>query len=159
MKQRHRACATGLSSFLAAAVFCAPAVLAASTEPASVKIVENEIAGSLTGKQGDATNGKRLFADRKLGNCLACHANKDLAEQPFHGEVGPPIDGVAERYTDGQLRAILVDSKAVFGKQTIMPGFYRPDAGARIAKKFMGKTILSAEQVEDVLAYLKTLKE
>ena len=158
MKRRNRARAAVV--FIVAAIgFTAPGAYGAATEPGSAKIVDNAIANSLTGKPGDAANGKKWFADRKLGNCLACHANKDLAEQPFHGEVGPPVDGVAERYTDAQIRAILVNSKEVFGNQTIMPGFYRADAGARTAKKFKGKTILSAEQVEDVIAYLKTLKE
>ncbi len=158
MKRRNRACAAVV--FVVAAIgFTAPGAFGAATEPGSAKIVDNAIASSLTGKPGDAVNGKKWFADRKLGNCLACHVNKDLEKQPFHGEVGPPIDGVADRYDDGQLRAILVNSKEVFGEQTIMPGFYRADAGARTAKQFKGKTILSAEQVEDVLAYLKTLKE
>ncbi len=69
------------------------------------------------------------------------------------------MDGVADRYSEGELRAILVNSKAIFGDQTIMPGFYRAHNPARTRKEFIDKTILSAEQVEDVIAYLKTLKE
>ncbi|MGI9480347.1 MAG: sulfur oxidation c-type cytochrome SoxX [Hyphomicrobiaceae bacterium] len=128
-------------------------------KPAAVKIKEGELAQSLTGKKGDPVAGKKTFVGRKLGNCLACHVNKDTSDQQFHGEVGPPLDGVAERHEPAALRAIIVDSKAVFGDQTLMPAFYREAGLNRVHKKFKGKTILSAQQVEDVLAYLLTLKE
>ena len=82
----------------------------------------------------------------------------DLSSLPFHGEVGPSLDGVAGRYDENQMRAILINSKAVLGEATIMPSFYRLENGFRTMKKFKGKTILNAEQIEDVLAYLQTLK-
>lgn len=133
---------------------------AAAKNPDAVKINGDlQVTESLTGKPGSAEDGKKWFAGRKLGNCLACHANKDMANLPFHGEIGPPIDGVAGRYSAEQLRAILVNSKAVFGKQTIMPGFYVLKTGARTQKKFQGKTILNGQQIEDIIAYLLTLKE
>lgn len=119
----------------------------------------NAVVASLTGAAGDAAVGRKVFADRKLGNCLACHANADQNDQPFHGEVGPPLDGVADRWSAKELRGILVNSKQVFGDQTIMPSFYRLKNGVRTMEKFQGKTILTAEQVEDVIAYLLTLKE
>nr|AFI78717.1 sulfur/thiosulfate oxidation protein SoxX [uncultured bacterium ws406H10] len=127
--------------------------------PDAVMIEDGAIAGSLTGSAGDAENGRKVFANRKQGNCLACHMNKDLSEQPFHGEVGPSLDGVAGRWEEAELRAILVNSKIALSEETIMPSFYRSKNGARTLEKFDGKTILTAEQVEDVLAYLKTLKE
>jgi sulfur-oxidizing protein SoxX len=68
------------------------------------------------------------------------------------------MDGVGDRYTEAQLRAIVVNSKAVFGDQTIMPAFYRTEGFNRVAKKFEGKPILNAQQVEDIVAYLRTLK-
>ncbi len=126
--------------------------------PDMAKIMDGKFAGSLTGTAGDAAKGKKTFANRKLGNCLACHTNKDLSSQPFHGEIGPTLDGVAERYEAASLRAILINSKMVLGKDTMMPSFYRLKNGVRTMKKFQGKTILSAQQVEDVLAYLQTLK-
>ncbi len=116
------------------------------------------VEASLTGAPGDPAAGRQVFLNRKLGNCLACHVNSDLAEQPFHGEVGPPLDGVADRYEESQLRGLLVNSKMTF-EGTIMPSFYRLENGARPLASFEGKTILTAEQVEDVLAYLLTLKE
>lgn len=132
---------------------------AATIAPQDVKVVDHEVAASLTGSAGDAEAGKKWFKGRKAGNCLACHANDDMASEAFHGEIGPPLDGVGERYTEAELRAILVNSKAVFGDETIMPSFYRANYGNRIAKSFKEKTILSAEQVEDVIAYLRTLNQ
>ena len=99
-----------------------------------------------------------MFANRKLGNCLACHQNEDLRAEPFHGEVGPMMDGAGDRWSEAELRGIVVNSKMMFDG-TIMPSFYRTTNGARPLDKFAGKTILSAEQVEDVVAYLLTLKE
>ena len=132
----------------------------AEVKPAEVKFVDDsEIVEPLTATAGDPKAGREWYAGRKLGNCLACHQTSDLKELPFHGEVGPEMDGVADRYEEPQLRAILVNSKKVFGERTIMPGFYTATGGARIADDFAGKTILSAQQVEDIVAYLKTLKE
>ncbi len=113
---------------------------------------------ALTGVAGDAASGRKLFMNRKKGNCLACHVNSDMAEQTFHGEVGPELDGVADRWNTAELRGILVNSKNMF-EGTIMPAFYRDSGYNRILKKFDGKTILSAQEVEDLLAYVMTLKE
>jgi len=147
-----------ISTLAASVCFCSVA-FAEVVSPESVKIQDGEIATSLTKVPGDAKTGRKVFADRKLGNCLACHQNNDLKELSFHGEVGPEMNGVADRWEPAQLRAILVNSKAVFGDETIMPGFYSLGNRHRVADKFAGKTILSAQDVEDVLAYLQTLKE
>ena len=96
--------------------------------------------------------------NRKLGNCLACHQNKDMPEQPFHGEVGPALDGVGSRWSEAELRGIVANSKEMF-PDTIMPAFYRTDGFNRNLEKFEGKSILNAQQVEDVVAYLLTLKD
>jgi sulfur-oxidizing protein SoxX len=135
---------------------------AASAEvvaPDKVMIEEMTIGQSLTGQAGNPEAGRKAFANRKLGNCLACHANGDLKNELFHGQVGPPLDGVADRLEEPQMRAILVDSKQVLGEQTIMPSFYRIINDQRTQEKFHNKTILSAEHIEDIIAYLKTLKE
>lgn len=132
---------------------------AAGLQPQEVRITDAQLSVSLTGVPGDPVQGAKWFKNRKLGNCLACHGNKDLASEPFHGEIGPPLDGVGDRYSEAELRAIMVNSKEVFGPETIMPGFYRVLEAQRVAKDFQGKPILTAAQVEDVIAYLKTLKE
>ncbi|NIA69733.1 sulfur oxidation c-type cytochrome SoxX [Pelagibius litoralis] len=150
--------AAGLCLALSLIAFVAGAD-AASLQPQEVRITDAELGSSLTGAPGDPVQGAKWFKSRKLGNCLACHGNKDLASEPFHGEIGPPLDGVADRYSEAELRAIVVNSKDVFGPETIMPGFYRVLEGQRVLKDFQGKPILTAEQVEDVIAYLNTLKE
>lgn len=129
------------------------------TAPDKVMIEDMTVGKSLTGQPGDPKEGRKTFANRKLGNCLACHANADLKNELFHGQVGPTLDGVAGRWEEPQMRAILVNSKMVFGEQTIMPSFYRIINDQRTDEKFHDKTILSAEQIEDIIAYLKTLKE
>ncbi len=133
--------------------------ISATIEPASVEIKDGAVAVSLTGAPGDAKVGADTFKNKSLGNCLACHANKDMSKELFHGNVGPELDGVAGRWTPEELRAIVVNSKAVFGEDTVMPGFYSLEVGKNPAEKFVGKTILTAEQVEDIIAYLATLKE
>jgi len=111
---------------------------------------------SLTGAPGDPARGRKVAVNRKKGNCLACHA-MPIPEQPFHGQVGPPLAGVGARYSEGQLRLRVVDSKLI-NPATIMPAFYRAEGFHRVMKKFQGKTILDPQEVEDVVAYLMTLK-
>jgi len=84
--------------------------------------------------------------------------NSDLSELQFHGEVGPPLDGAGDRWSEAELRGLLANSKETF-EDTIMPSFYRVTGFNRNQEKFEGKTILSAQEVEDVLAYLQTLVE
>jgi len=149
---------TGLAALVVTLVLGAQAH-AGEVAPTDVQIVDGAAAVSLTGAPGDPEAGAEVFANRKLGNCLACHANTDMSDQAFHGEVGPALDGVGSRWGEAELRAILVNSKEVFGDETIMPGFYRTSGLSRVAEKFAGKPILSGQQVEDVLAYLMTLKD
>lgn len=154
MKKSFVVAIAALGGLLVGASFAS----AQTVSPDMAVIKDGMFSKSLTGAAGDAAKGRKTFISRKLGNCLACHINSEMPDQPFHGEVGPPLDGVADRYKEAELRAILINSKAVLGDDTIMPSFYRLENGARTRKKFQGKTILSAEQVENVLAYIKTLK-
>jgi sulfur-oxidizing protein SoxX len=144
---------------LTAIVLAAGAAGAEPVAPGDVMVTDMEVSKSLTGQPGDAETGAKTFTDRKLGNCLACHAVSKMSSQLFHGNVGPSLDGVAARYSPEGLRAIIVNSKEVFGDQTVMPGFYTLDVGVNVAEKFQGKTILSAQDVEDVVAFLTTLQE
>ena len=119
---------------------------------------EANIPDSLTGQAGDAEAGRATFVDRQKGNCLSCHAVSSLAELSFHGEVGPPLDGVADRMDASEMRLRIVDPK-IINEATIMPAFFR-DAGLNhVLEGFQGKTILSAQEVEDIIAYLDTLEE
>ncbi|MGE5766955.1 MAG: sulfur oxidation c-type cytochrome SoxX [Bacteroidota bacterium] len=145
---------------VAAAALCVATSFAVAKDipPGDVTIADGKIAEPLTDAPASVAEGRKAFADRGLGNCLACHVNSEMSDQLFHGEVGPPLDGVAERWTPEELRAIVVNSKAVFGEQTVMPGFYSLEVGKDVAEKYAGKTILTAEQVESIVAYLATLK-
>lgn len=150
----------GLPAALAGIAFMAASAASAGTvAPDSVPIEDMELKQSLTGDTGNPAAGREAFANRKKGNCLACHVNTDLKEELFHGEVGPALDGVADRWDEAQLRAIVVNSKDVFGEETIMPGFYTLKVGINVDEDHAGKTILTAQEVEDVVAYLMTLKE
>ncbi|MGI9332513.1 MAG: sulfur oxidation c-type cytochrome SoxX [Gammaproteobacteria bacterium] len=114
------------------------------------------VPASLTGVPGDPDRGRVLAVGRKKGNCLACH-QMPIPEESFHGRIGPPLNGVASRYDAGQLRLRVVNPKLV-NPMTIMPAFYAIEGLHRVAKDFEGKTILSGQEIEDVVAYLETLK-
>lgn len=135
------------------------AAQAAEVAPDQVAFSDDGVLVSLTGQPGDPVAGAEVFKSRKLGNCLACHANSGMSDQPFHGNVGPSLDGVADRYDEPTLRAIVTNAKKIFTDETVMPGFYSLDVGLHVSESFVGKTILSAQQVEDLVAYLVTLKE
>lgn len=132
---------------------------AADLAPGEVPFTDDGVTVSLTGMPGNPETGAKVFKDRKLGNCLACHANQAMSKELFHGDVGPALDGVADRWSEAELRAIVTDSKKGLSEETVMPGFYSLNLGAHVADDFKDKTILSAQQVEDVVAYLSTLKE
>jgi len=130
---------------------------AAQAEMMSYEVVDGvSIPKPLTGEPGDAGRGREVAIDRKKGNCLACH-KLPIPEQPFHGEVAPDLAGVGDNYSEGELRLRVVNPK-VLNPDTMMPAFYRAEGLHRVAKDFQGQTILSAQEVEDVVAYLMTLK-
>ena len=130
-----------------------------STDPARYEIEGGRsIPNSLTGEPGDPENGRTIAIERRLGNCLACHQVPALADVPFHGDVGPSLAGVANRYSEGELRLLVVDPKVV-NPDSIMPAFHRSDGLFRVMAEFEGKPILSAQQVEDVVAFLRTLED
>ena len=145
-------------AFIAMA-FVAPLVFVLSTAVSAHDYVVKDgtsIEASLTGKPGDAAKGRKLAISRKKGNCLACHV-MPIPEQPYHGKIGTDLNGAGSRYTEGELRLRIVNSK-VLNRDTIMPAFHKWKGLHRVLKKFRGKTILTAEDVEDVIAYVMTLK-
>ena len=141
-----------------AAAFCATMASAEVTKPMDVAFLEGTVEVSLTGQSGDPVEGRKVFSNRKQGNCLACHVNSEMPEESFHGEVGPPLDGVADRWSEAELRGIVSNAKMVF-EGTMMPAFYIDSGYERPLEEFAGTSILTAQQVEDVIAYLMTLKE
>jgi sulfur-oxidizing protein SoxX len=111
----------------------------------------------LCGYLGDAVRGKAIASDGSKGNCLACH-QLPIEGIEAYGTIGPPLEGVGSRLSEGFIRLRVVDTRNI-SPMSIMPGFYRnPSLINRPGKKYAGRTFLTAQQVEDVIAYLVTLK-
>lgn len=124
------------------------------------------VEASLTGVAGDPANGKKIMTIRGKGNCVACHEVTALKDAPFHGEVGPTLDGIGGARNAAELRGLLVDAKKTI-EGTVMPGFYKTSGFIRPGDGYTGKgakeedltPILTAQEVEDVVAYLMTLTD
>jgi sulfur-oxidizing protein SoxX len=130
-----------------------------------VSFTDGAIETSLTGTAGDPVKGREVVSKRSLGNCVACHAAEDLADIQFHGNIGPPLDGAGDRWSEAELRGIVSDAKQMF-YGTMMPSFYKTEGFVRPGNAYTGKAaddsfgpLLTAQQIEDVVAYLVTLKE
>ena len=119
-------------------------------------VVGNAIPESLTGLPGDAARGRALVVDR-TSTCILCHSGP-FPEQKFQGDLAPSLAGAGSRWSEGQLRLRLVDASSL-NPATIMPSFYRLEGLVRVGQTWRGKPILSAEQIEDIVAYLATLRE
>ena len=120
-------------------------------------VVGDAIPDSLTGSPGDPVRGKAIVTSRQTGLCLLCHS-APLPEEKFQGTIGPDLKGSGSRYSEGELRMRMDDSRRL-NPDTIMPSYYRLERLERVAPAFRGKTVLSAEQIEDVVAFLKTLRD
>lgn len=105
---------------------------------------------------GDPERGRAVVANRQLGLCLLCHSGP-IPEEPFQGNLAPGLGGAGERSTAAQLRQRIVDPARIH-PATIMPAYFKADGLSRVAPQYRGKTILTAQQVEDVVAYLQTLR-
>jgi sulfur-oxidizing protein SoxX len=121
------------------------------------QIVGDAIPASLTGTEGDPARGRAIMVDRRLGACLLCHSGP-FAEERFQGNLAPDLSGVGSRWSPGQLRLRLVDASRL-NPDTIMPPYYRIDGLTRVGDAWRGTPILTAEQVEDVVALLSTLSD
>ena len=114
------------------------------------------ISTSLTGTAGDAARGRAIVGNRQVGLCLLCHAGPFLEER-FQGNLAPDLNGAGSRWSVGQLRLRMVDASRI-NPDTIMPAYYRTEGLTRVARNYAGKPILTADQVEDVVAFLATLR-
>jgi L-cysteine S-thiosulfotransferase len=122
----------------------------------ALAIVGDGIAEPLTATPGDATRGRAIVADRQRGLCLLCH-QAPIAEERFQGNLATDLAGSGSRWSAAQLRLRIVDAKRL-NPQSLMPAFHRTDGLQRVGTPFAGKPVLDAQQVEDVVAYLQTLK-
>lgn len=144
-----------LSAALASVLLAVPCAAHSQIRPYAV--VGDTIPNSLTGAPGDPARGRAIVANRAAGLCLLCHSGP-VPEERFQGTIAPTLAGAGSRWTTGQLRLRMV-VPARLNADTIMPAYYRVEGLARVGRSFVGKPVLSAEQLEDVVAYLATLKE
>jgi sulfur-oxidizing protein SoxX len=143
----------------------APAALAALllaawpavAQVAPFAVAEDAIVAPLAGLSGDAARGAAVVRNRESANCLICHAIPDPRE-PFMGEVGPPLAGVGSRLSAGQIRLRLVDPTMV-NPGAVMPAYHRVAGLVNVDPRFRGRPVLTAQEIEDVVAYLLTLRE
>jgi sulfur-oxidizing protein SoxX len=140
------------------------AAVAGEIAPGDVSFVDGAVAASLTGAPGDPANGAAIVGDKKQGNCVACHKVGALPNIPWQGEIGPPLDGAGSRWDEAQLRGIVANAKMMF-EGSMMPSFYKVSGFIRPGDAYTGDAakeitpILDAQQIEDVVAFLASLKE
>lgn len=132
--------------------------------PANVQFEDGVVTNSLTGMAGDADAGREVM-NKGSGNCIACHKISTITEWGFHGEVGPTLDGAGTRWSEAELRGIVSNAKMTF-EGSMMPSFYKTTGYIRPGDEYTGKAaqgelppLLSAQQIEDVVAFLLTLTE
>ena len=148
-----RTCAAGLIIVTTALA----GVAGAETGLRPYAVVGDAIPAPLTGAKGDPERGRAIVVNRQVGLCLLCHSGP-FPDERFQGTLAPDLKGTGGRWSEGQLRLRIVDSSRL-NRDTIMPSYYRVDGLTRVAPSFQGKPILTAEQIEDVVAYLATMRE
>ena len=139
--------------------FAAALVAAGCAMGAAIGVAsgQDSIPASLTGGKGDPARGRAIVTNRQLGLCLLCHSGP-FPEERFQGNLAPDLAGTGKRWSEGQLRLRIVDSSRI-NAATIMPAYHRIDGLTRVAPAWRDKPILTAEQIEDVVAFLTTLKD
>ncbi|SFR09355.1 sulfur oxidation c-type cytochrome SoxX [Poseidonocella sedimentorum] len=139
--------------------------LADIVAPTEVVYENGAVATSLSGAPGDPDSGAEIM-NKGAGNCIACHQVSALDHLAFHGEIGPPLDGVADRWSEAELRGIVANAKLTFDG-SMMPSFYKTEGFVRLGNAYTGKAhadgevapLLSAQEIEDVVSFLLTLTE
>lgn len=131
-------------------------LVAAQAQTSLAYVVSGDaIAASLTGQPGDAVKGRAIVVNRQVGLCLLCHSGP-LPEERFQGNLAPTLSGAGSRWSEGQLRLRLVDARAL-NPNSIMPAYFQTTDLTRVAPASQGKPLLEAQQIEDVVAFLRTL--
>jgi len=142
---------------LAVSMLAVLAAAASEVSPDAVVVVGDTIPVPLTATPGDAVRGRAVVLDRANGNCLICHKVPEPAE-PFQGDIGPDLRGVGLRLNAAELRLRLVDASRS-NPATVMPPYYRISGLTRVDARYRGKPALNAQEIEDAVAYLATLRD
>jgi L-cysteine S-thiosulfotransferase len=139
------------------------AALADEVAPTDVVFEDGAVEASLSGAPGNPEAGKEVISSRSMGNCVACHMVSDMPDVQFQGDVGPPLDGVGGRWSEAEIRGIVANAKMMYDG-TIMPAFYKTSGYVRPGDAYTTRPaeeplppLLTAQQIEDVVAYLTTL--
>ena len=154
MRRLKHGLAAGL---IGLAIGSAYSAVAAEMPVVPYELVGDTIPTPLAGLASDAQRGRKLVLDRETGNCLICH-HVPVTGEPSQGDLAPTLAGVGGRLTVGQLRYRLVDQSRL-NAATMMPPYYRVDRLTRVALRFRDKPVFTAQNIEDVVAWLGTLKE
>ncbi len=144
-----------LAAALAAAAL-PPGLARGQSQALRYAVAGDSIPAPLEGASGDAARGRAIIVDRSVGLCLLCHSGP-FPEERFQGSIGPDFGGAGARLSEGQLRLRIVDAGRVKA-ESIMPAYYRIEGLQRVAPAFRDKPVLNAQQVEDVVAFLTTLR-
>jgi sulfur-oxidizing protein SoxX len=154
----RRGALAGIAALAAVTAGCAHAAWAQAPEPLRpYTVVGDAIPQSLTGAPGNPERGRAIVVNRQVGLCLLCHSGP-YPEEKFQGTLAPDLKGAGSRWSQGQLRLRIVDASRLKA-DTIMPPYYRLTGLVRVAPSFQGKPLLTAEQIEDVIAHLATLRD
>ena len=146
-----------MRALVAALAMTALAPMAPNAELAPVMILGDSIPQPLTAEAGDPVRGRAIVVDRQKGLCLLCHVGP-FPDQRFQGDMAPDLAGAGSRWSSAQLRLRIVDGSRL-NPATIMPSYYRIEGLTRVAPAFKDAPILNAQQVEDVVAFLTTLRD
>jgi sulfur-oxidizing protein SoxX len=132
------------------------AALVAVCCTAALAGAQDAIETPLTGTPGDPGRGRAIVLNRQVGLCLLCHSGP-FPEERFQGNLAPTLAGAGTRWSAGQLRLRIADSSRI-NPTTIMPAYHRTEGLTRVAPAFKDRPVLTAQQIEDVVAFLLTLK-
>ncbi|MBM3566746.1 MAG: sulfur oxidation c-type cytochrome SoxX [Alphaproteobacteria bacterium] len=146
-----------LAGIAAVAGWAAATTAAAAENVVPYAVVGDAIPAPLAGLNGDAARGRAVVANRSVGLCVLCHPGP-FPEEPMQGTVGPDLSGAGSRWSEGQLRLRVVEARRL-NPDSIMPSFHRVEGLERVLAAWRGKPLLTAQQVEDAVAFLATLKE
>ena len=142
--------------YLVTLLACLNAAPCAYAQSSALFQIENGGITQAFAPGGDAARGRALLISRDPANCILCHGRTDAAVR-FSGNLAPPLDGAGSRLSPAQLRLRIADSSRI-NRDTIMPAYYKTEGLTAVAAQYAGKTVLSAQQVEDLVVYLSTLK-